>query len=318
MSSVHHYVPQFYLKYFTTDIKKPKVWAYQRNKPPFQPHVKNIAGETDFYKFVDSRTGEPSNEIEQVFSTSETLAKGILDALNKPGKIKLSHEDHGNLMYFIGSLYTRGMSHRLKQANMMNAMSKKLVQVKAMHKESFIDDLKKTGNFTTEEKAEELRQYALKGEYDLKSNPRDSYFLKLSLETMQEAYLALVGKDAYLVINKTDRELITSDGPVSIHMAKNLPAHMSGGLMNGIIILPVAPNKCIVLKNKGSKAPGKYLNGSLLEEINGRTMFNAYRYVFSKTKSDEVEEVFNRTEAGFGQAVETSGPFGRDVFNQIN
>lgn len=312
MAEVHHYVPQFYLRYFATDEDANAIWAYQRQAEPFKPHVKNVAGEKAFYRFIDSRTGKESDELEQTYSTMEHLAQGIISSLDTPGPQELSDEDKGNLAYFIATLHVRGLSHRQMTANSMGEMQKVMSQFRATHKESFFEDMRKAGVERTEEEMEELRQFVLNGEYEVKFNPRDSYFLKAAMKMGQEIYPVVWAKDIHLIEASPGHTFVTSDNPVSVIPLKPPhPFYGGGGIADGMLTLPISPTRALLLVNPGSIDPGTVMSSTNMTIVNGTTYFRAHRFVFSNTKSTHVQEEFNKTNAGDGQKVVVSSPFSR-------
>ncbi len=64
----NHYVPQFYLKNFSISENQGMVYAYRRDKDPFEVNVNNIAAKNNFYIFTDKNTDKKSDDIEKMFS----------------------------------------------------------------------------------------------------------------------------------------------------------------------------------------------------------------------------------------------------------
>jgi hypothetical protein len=312
MAEIQHYVPQFYLRYFATDEDPNAIWAYQRRAELFKPHVKNVAGEKAFYRFIDSRTGKESGELEETYSNLEHLAQGIISKLDTPGLLKLSKEDKGNLAYFVTSLHVRGLSHRQKTANSMGEMQKVTSQFRATHKESFYEDMRKAGVERTEEEMEALRQYVLEGEYEVKFNPRDSYFLKAAMQMELDIYPVIVSKNIYLVETSPGYNLVTSDNPVSVIPLKPPhPFYGGGGIGDGMLALPISPTRALLLVNSNSINPGSVMSPDNVDIVNDSTYFHAHRFVFSNVESAQIKEKFNTTKAGDGEKVVVSSPFSR-------
>ncbi|HSX35362.1 MAG TPA: DUF4238 domain-containing protein [Patescibacteria group bacterium] len=312
MAEIQHYVPQFYLRYFALENDANAVWAYQRHIEPFKTNVKNIAGEKGFYRFIDSRTGKESDELEETYSKLEHQAQLIISKLNTPGLLELSREDRGNLAYFVTSLHVRGLSHRQMTANSMGEMQKVTSQFRATHKESFLEDMRKAGVERSEEEMEALRQFVLDGEYEVKFNPRDSFFLKAAMQMELDIYPVVVAKDIYLVEASQGYDFITSDNPVSVIPLKPPhPFYGGGGIGDGMVALPVSPRRALLLVNPNSITLGSVMNPDNVNIVNGSTYFHAYRFVFSNVKSIQTQKKFNSTKAGDGEKVVVSSPFSR-------
>jgi hypothetical protein len=66
----HHYVPQCYLKGFTKDQKKPRLFVVDRKgTAPFFTHPRNVASRRDFHRI--NVEGLPADTLESAFSAFE-------------------------------------------------------------------------------------------------------------------------------------------------------------------------------------------------------------------------------------------------------
>ena len=100
----HHYVPQFYLRYFLPDGEK-TLWVYDKEGgPPRRQQPKDTAVIGGFYS-VKGEFHEP-DEIERELSRLEAVAKVILDRWQQAKAIPLPDEILA-MAYFLALLHTR-------------------------------------------------------------------------------------------------------------------------------------------------------------------------------------------------------------------
>ena len=75
----HHYVPQFYLRYFSSLSPDGVFWVYDKDGGPPRPQTPtNTAVETHFYS-VDTPEGGRDTRLEEALAKLESAAKPILD-----------------------------------------------------------------------------------------------------------------------------------------------------------------------------------------------------------------------------------------------
>lgn len=89
-SKRHHYLPQFYLRRFCRDGR---LWVYDRDKDEFRQQTPN---NTALEKHLYSRTtkdGQQNDEMEKIFAEAESLAKPVLDKIEKQEKITTNDKE---------------------------------------------------------------------------------------------------------------------------------------------------------------------------------------------------------------------------------
>ena len=103
----HHYVPQFYLRYFASDAgqKTPTFWVYDKagGEPRQQPPV-NTAVEGHFYSF-ETEEGR-DDRIEEALARLEAAAKPILDHWLSAG-VRPEREEISEIGGFLAFMHTR-------------------------------------------------------------------------------------------------------------------------------------------------------------------------------------------------------------------
>src|SRR3989344_6801709 len=113
-SETQHYVPKCYLRNF---ISGGKVWAYQRDKKPFQTSIENVAAQNNYYMFEDKDSGEKTNAVEKMFVILESAACPILENIIKRENLEIDERQRGAIAQFISFLTTRGPSFEEWQKN---------------------------------------------------------------------------------------------------------------------------------------------------------------------------------------------------------
>ena len=103
-SKRHHYVPEFYLRYFVKN--PPTFWVYDKAAPdsPKQLTPINTAVEGHFYSL--STPSGKDDSIEKSLSALETSTKPILDRLQDSRAVPTAEERH-LLAQFLALAYTR-------------------------------------------------------------------------------------------------------------------------------------------------------------------------------------------------------------------
>lgn len=116
---LHHYVPQFYLKYFCN--KSERVWVWdKKTRKVFQSKPKNVAAATHFYR-VPELIGTEADPLflEKELSSVEGEAASILsrcidllDTMQPLECLKMTAEMRSALSYFIAMQILRTSDHR--------------------------------------------------------------------------------------------------------------------------------------------------------------------------------------------------------------
>ena len=80
----HHYVPQFYLRYFALSDTEDKIYAYRRQREPFLTEVNAVAATNDFNSYTDSKGNK--NDVIEIFTDFQKLLN------NKPSMMQMYDE----------------------------------------------------------------------------------------------------------------------------------------------------------------------------------------------------------------------------------
>jgi len=64
LRTIHHFVPQSYLKRFARPDKPFQIYAYEIERDPYSTNIENIAGQRDFYTYTDLKTNKETSTLE--------------------------------------------------------------------------------------------------------------------------------------------------------------------------------------------------------------------------------------------------------------
>lgn len=210
-----HYVPRFYLKYFSINEEKKLIGIYNTIKEIFieKGDLKNQAKENYFY--------DNDGKVEDVLSDLESASSRIfVDILKNNNLPKEKSEDHITLLVFILVQIFRTKF----QADLTNDMIDKLIKQIFKHDKRFNDNIKIGLN-----KASALPMSALK----------DSIPMTLDLKFK-------------LIKNNSKTPFITSDNPVvkynQLLEKRKQPGGITGLASRGLqIFLPISPKLTLLL-----------------------------------------------------------------------
>jgi len=213
-----HYVPGFYLKYFSNngDGKSIGVWNLKAGKFIRYGSLENQAFENYFYG--------KDLEIEKMFADLEAQVSAILERAIKDRYLpKNPSEDYLNLILFI--LF---QMNRTKYASeLVNEMADKMFKTVYRHDKRVKDILDKV---------------SIKSE-----NP-----VLFALKVAANGFPLLFDLKCKLIINKTENSFIVSDNPVvrynNFLLKRKWPLGKTGLLEPGLqIFYPIAPNRLLIL-----------------------------------------------------------------------
>jgi hypothetical protein len=269
------------------------VYAYRRLHEPEQRNARTVGFKNNFNSYVDE-SGNNNDALESIFSQLEDKVKPLLDRIMQTEKVNLNKYERADLAYFITTMHTRNEAFRRRTKAGYVAMTKMMQSITSQNKAVFMRDLKKAGVEATDIEAEQIRQTFITQNYEMDFGNED-YFLGIALQMSQELYPYVAVKDIHLIKSSDSNFFITSDDPVTIHRAINLNPMRASGFQDGIIVFPISPKFCLVLKNKGSPMPNGETPSDLVDQINEVTAFNTHMYVFSHTKSGSIEDLLNQS-----------------------
>lgn len=252
MSSNQHYVPQFYLRFFSKDKKSLCLLERRNGRIATRGSIKGQASKKGFYG--DERVESALSELEGVFS-------GLLRRI----------VDEGNLDW-LGDT-----EHLLLLQNLMLQRAR-TVSARAKHKEwnDMMVRLQMEIGINNDDKLTEEEKQRFRKELEhIEANP-----VRFQLEGMQVALEnagSLADLRPLLLVNRTNRPFFTCDAPVVLtnpHMRLIKIRGVLGTQTPGLLLLfPVNPEYCLMLIDvhcytvkgvRGSKLPLRNLKDVLV------------------------------------------------------
>lgn len=303
LRTIHHFVPQSYLKKFAREDKPNQIWTYEIDREPYSPSIEGIAGQRDFYTYRDSSSEKETAELENVFADIDARGANILRVLDglPDGYIDLPEDQKGDLYYYIAHLHTRNLQQRKVLADAYGQMSKVHMQFAASEKETFHEDAKKAlGNRYEEKVVERVRNTFLKGEAKIDFDPMSEHFIGATLQNAQDLYFTLMRlkKAAIVSITKGGMHFITSDNPVTHYLEPGDPRKFMGvGYVNAIFQLPLSPTRALLLIDDAYVIDAFSCNEEHVLHMNVWTCRYADKWVFSPYNDPSISELFKKHKA---------------------
>lgn len=253
-----HYIPQFYLKYFTDPmtpaIYEPYVWVLNKETGEIKQRApKNIAYENGFNDIVDSN-GNISSIVEEEFQQIENEAA---KAFRKVMKFdELSEYEKISLSKFI-------ISMRFRTPSFISTY-KSIIQRKDVKELFYKEGLDFIPN-----------------EIEMDSTIRVTNLVEKWLLRMEWS----------LLISPKEKKFITSDNPVLVKNIQDSRYIIVGfGLKDDVeIIFPISPNFCLYGSWKSNRMIIENIGIEETKEINIEVFKNSFDYVYSSSKEIDKE-----------------------------
>lgn len=293
----HHYLPQFYLEYFLSPGEK-SVWVYDKDggEPRFQQPV-NTGVEGHLYSILNEH-GEKDDFIEtQYHAPLDGRVKPILDRWGIPGG-RITLEDIPLVAEFMASLHTRAPREieRIREFG-------KLFTIKLLHDDARDpEQLKVLMQRYQEENPgdklptfEEFRKLLEDTEEHCKISMNKRIAMVMSILSTHTAFEEFLTMN-WLLVHVPSLELVTADAPVVSFVSDGHGRAMFGGglRLSGIeVFFPLNPSTCLFLHRRGTDF-GIVPNEHFVREMNNRTVYNAERFVVSRSRSLEIVNTVRR------------------------
>jgi Protein of unknown function (DUF4238) len=302
----HHYVPQFYLRAFTSQQlgKGTGLWVYDKRKPSqprFQTPVNTVV-KAHFYSF--QKEGKRHDLVEQMLAAAEAAATPIVAAWQKPG-IRPRAEDIPIMAEFLALMYTRVPRSLEAAREMIGTISIESLRILAERPgelESLLDRYKAETGQAGPSSAEELREDIRHFDERFKLEVGDRYPLALSFTIAPVVVQQMITMNWCICDAPSDAFFITGDCPLTSFVPVGSKAMFGGGLALPAVELtfPLSPTVCLMLDRKGRHALRRRTGADFVYEINRRTAFAAERYVISSYATKRVAEWVQRGARSIG------------------
>ena len=292
-AKAQHYIPKFYLKGFTDSNSV--LWVYERFKPPKASSPKGEAHKPDYYTHAEQgqRDETAESELEAIESRAAPVVRKLANHHFVP-----SPEQMGHLYLFVALMFARVPSWRgaLDQYLAQFARDTQLSNAKdrdRFHKQC-AEFEKNTGKSLGMD-YEELRQYILRGEYEIVQESA-----AFNLGAMFKSAFTVAGELAnygHEVLYAPEGEFfLTSDSPVFTLQpdgAGQANIGMGFGHSGVEVYFPLNKRACLRLK-KGIGPSAVGITSPSIGQINRVTMANATQYLYSSEGYRRISRLFDQ------------------------
>lgn len=277
----HHYLPQFYLERFRSDVndKEPKIIVIPKNKRPYYKYtatIKDTGCETDYHT-IETNDGEKDrSSVETNLSKVESIHKELVKKIIQKKDIELI--DKSELIRFLLLMRMRVPSNKKH----IEAFFKATVQ-------STFNILDTSGKLPPKSKI--LQEALDKGLNPIKIEIAN---WKLVHEMFRQAQNENLLAEHYklnltLCETKNSTFFITSDTPVSVYFPNHNGPYGSPLFANDTeLFLPISKHFGILFHNKNRLKKHIVLNDNQVKEYNRRTIIMANNYIYLPMINDEI------------------------------
>lgn len=294
-TSTQHYVPRCYLENFLCEESSNKIYGYKKGGKIINPNISNVAAKNNFYTFIDKKTGEKSNEVEEMFGTIETAACPVIKKIIAEQNLDLTDMDRGAVAQFTAFLVTRNLYYEAQQKRMTSELIKQMSIEKAKHKESYRQSFKDAGiTFNTDEEFEDLRTSVLDfdNHFKIDVDGWEGHFMKTSINIAMDLTEILYFKEWHLLINDGSRVFITSDNPVTLWGLENTPKQFRSGFKFASILLTLSPNITLLMRNDLLSKNIIKLNREKIDYVNKSIMKRSDKFIYSNLESKDLYDKY--------------------------
>lgn len=296
----HHFIPQFYLQGFVDPQNPPFVWIYRKDTGAIvKSSVKDTAVHKHYYSFKSKPLSgaRDSQTLEKWFSEVEASVSKIFKKI--VNRQELNNKEKSRFASFLAITLTRVPNYRENMINNPTAQLMKRMQIiTASHKKHFEAKMKQyekdTGDKITVP-IEQLRQYILEGNYDVKiTNP--DYSLNFIFKAAQDIAPILHGMKWAFFETSDNEYFLTCDNPLYYMDPTYKPGSFYGvGLMNKKleITFPLSKNLALLATWEGLTGY-HHTTPKIRETFNRRTIIAAQNFVFAPENSVELSKAVKK------------------------
>lgn len=286
-----HYIPRFYLKGFTG--KEGKLWVCEKFCPIRESKPKHEAHRPDYYTHAEH--GQRDEIAENALEAIESRAAPVIRKLASPF-FSPTLEQMGHVYLFLAFMFVRVPSWREHLDKLFGKIMKDRQQNLAKDKEAFhkshADVERKAGKSLGD--AEELRQYILKGEYDIVQKSA-AYNLASMFKSAVDIVRVLQEYSYEVLYAPAGHFFVTSDSPVfTMQFEKPNVATIGVGFgwPGTVVHFPLNKRACLRLRrnvNPGGFEASEYD----VSQINRATMHNAKQCLYSSQNNRRISRLFD-------------------------
>lgn len=321
-----HIIPKFYLEQFASPSKRKnnpgRIWVYEKGKKPDERATSVQGVQNGYFAYVRD-DGTEDGVLEGAFEKHLAERENECDSVLFCSKSHLYHWPYGSrekLAFYAALLYSRATQRREHSAKnsryTLDVFERALSKDKALLTDLTVGYGKRFGQtFTEQEIRDLLLKPVLKGR---EPGADKNQFLNDLLSNAESIANLILNKPIWEVWQTTEGvEFVTSDNPLvsAVHLAhgKFHPGY-GFGKQEIIALFPLAPTACLAAGafTSGTKGVVGYrsVKASTVTEVNEAVLSISDRYVYSKTRSDEIQKAVDLYGGTFRYGVNALMPVG--------
>jgi hypothetical protein len=284
----HHFLPQFYLSYFTDS--KNLLWEFDRETKIYDQKTPHGSAWGKHYYRYKGKDGETHTDIESgLFNRIETGAKPVIDKID--ARKPISEEEMGIVSLFVAFQHTRVPDFEKLSASLSEAMIKSLTKRRFSSVEvtkKIIEEMDEVGmDADNNVSPEEVFDFVQEGEYTVTTGHEDFISTMLSLGMEIAGYIQQM--EWKYLFAPTGSSFITSDSPLFLVPPKDYEKeHRFEGMgiatLGVIKMMPLTPRVCLSIGDAGTKASSRIIDKKQVRAINRSVAFNSDQFVYAKDK----------------------------------
>lgn len=283
---LHHYYPQFELKYFTDEDK---LWIYDRIKNSYrQQGTKTTGAITDFYTFTDDK-GVKRKELEAALSLCESIAAPTIQKIHK-GEYRLTGAERSEFSAYLALRWLRSPIHQRKSEALYEAIMKVESIKMASDKKRFnetLDQVEKKEKTIIPDR-EKLREFIKDaGKYTIETERLAG--LQTMVMNMRETGEEIFNMGWVFYYAGKDRNFITLDNPFFVWPFFESENPLGYGLRStpAMTVVPLTPRVCLGMFYRNGQAGYKKIDisGKMDNDLNKQIALYSERFVISHNEA---------------------------------
>jgi hypothetical protein len=321
-----HIIPKFYLEQFANPAKrknKPgRIWVYEKDKQPDERATSVQGAENGYFGYIRD-DGTLDGVLEAEFERDLAQREKECDAVLACAKSHLFHWPRGSrdkLAFYAALLYSRAtqrLAHSAKNSQYtVEIFERVLKEDETLLSEIAASFSQRFGQDFTEQEVRTLLLTPVIAQRG--PGAKKNQFLSDLIENTELIAGLLRSKSIWEVWQAPDGvEFITSDNPlVSVVPLKNGKLHPGYGFgkQDIIALFPLAPTACLAAGAfvAGTRAVVGYrsVSTSVVTEVNEAVLSISDRYVYSRSRSEELQKSVDSYAGSFRYGVNALMPVG--------
>lgn len=294
-----HYIPQFYLDAFAIEgsgQKNPHIFQYMDEKIA-SVRIKDVAGEKDYYTFIEKETGASNRDIDSFFTTIEEAAAPGIKKIITEKSFNITPEERKHVSIFLAVLAVRTPGFIKTLQSFYSEATKELHSIEATNPQTFLRKLKEAGVKVEEEELKKIQKFVVDKKYDINfSEDSRGYFLGQGIKQAEIFSRWYYEKHWHIILSENEEIFVTSDNPISVYRPTYIPPVYNAGYGNGTIMLPLSPHVILLMRDIPLKRTIIKANKYFVNKINLNTTMYSDNYIFSKINSEKFQKLFSKTE----------------------